>query len=397
MSTEPEFIAYGHTPDLKNFVKSYTRALRKGNEPPGANGQPQPRVPSRGKFFGMVKLHGTNTTIVFRKAYRNAPLTTATHHFQSRNRNIDATTDNCGTVAHLSQAPLIELVNQIMEKHNANVTVDTEWTEILVVGETAGHGIQKGVAIAHVPRLFAIFNIRIDGEWVDMRQFKDVALKEHRIFNLAAWPTYEMDIDFEKDDLHKVQTKLMELTDEVVLACPVGLALQAEVESKVAGRGPPQTGEGVVWTMVESLDENVQLDRHVLSNFKVKGEAFSTTKKLAPASPADEAAFTTTKKPAPPPPADELAKTQAFADYALGERRFEQGIEFVQDHLVKAGKADESPYQKCLTSTFTRWVVDDAMREEEVTWMEMGVKEQRARMALFNVTKAWFHAKCDAV
>jgi len=376
MSTQPEFIAYGHTPDLKNFVKSYTRALRRGNEPPDVDGQPQPRVPSRGKFFGMVKLHGTNTTIVFRKAYGNAPLSAATHHFQSRNRNIDAATDNCGTVAHLSQTPLIELVKQIMLKHSGSV--DTNWTEILVVGETAGHGIQKGVAIAHVPRLFAIFNIRINGQWVDMRRFKDVALKEHRIFNLAAWPTYEMDIDFENDDLEKVQTKLMELTDEVVRACPVGLALQAELDSKVVGRGPPQTGEGVVWTMVESLDENVRLDRHALTNFKVKGEAF----------------FTTTKKPTPAPPEDEVAKAEAFAQYALGERRFEQGIEFVQDHLVKAGTPHQTPYQKRLTATFIRWVADDAMREEEITWMEMGVVEQRARTALFRVAKLWYHAKC---
>ncbi|KAH7098276.1 hypothetical protein BKA62DRAFT_713561 [Auriculariales sp. MPI-PUGE-AT-0066] len=362
MAAEPEFVAYPHTPDFKNFVKSYQRAT----------------MPSRGKFFGTVKLHGTNATVAFRKPYKHSPLTAMMQHFQSRNRNITAQTDNCGTVAHLGSAPLVELVNQITKIQECGV----EWTEILVVGEIAGIGVQKGVAVAHVARFFAIFNIRIDDRWVDMRQFASVSLPSHRIYNAASWPSYEMDIDL-AEDMAETTEKLFELTNKVTSECPVGLLLQAEMLPGNGGRGPSKTGEGVVWTMVQSLEDGVALDRTALVNFKVKGEEFFTTRKQA------------TAKPQPGASTDEVTKAEAFAQYALGERRFEQGIEFVQDHLVQAGTPDESPYQKRLISTFCRWVVDDAMREEELTWIEMGVVEARGRQALFAAAKTWFFAKCD--
>ncbi|EJD46960.1 hypothetical protein AURDEDRAFT_151466 [Auricularia subglabra TFB-10046 SS5] len=340
------FVAYPSTPAFAAFRKDYVFALKAA-----ADGTAATRLPSRAKFLGTVKLHGTNATVVFRKNNKRAP------QFQSRSRVIDAKTDNCGTVAHLSLAPLHELVGQILRVSGAKT-----FEEIMVAGEVAGVGIQKGVAIAHIPRLFAIFNIRIDGVWVDMRRYAAVSLPAHRIFNLAAWPTYEVEIDFTLAT-NDVNVRMMSLTDDVVRECPVGHALASEALQTKGKQPIIWAGEGIVWTLVESLEDGVGFDRSRLYNFKTKGKAFSTT----------------AHAPKLLPSADAVAKAQAFAQYALAERRFEQGIEFVEEELALVGKKGESPYQFEMFSKFAKWVLEDAIREERYKMEEMGVDEKLAQ------------------
>lgn len=351
------FVAYPSTPAFAPFRKDYISGRLAA-----AEGTTAKQLPSRAKFLGTVKLHGTNATVVFRNNDKRTP------QIQSRSRVIDAKKDNCGTVAHLSPAPLHELVDQILEMSGAET-----FEEIMVAGEMAGLGIQKGVAIAHVPRLFAIFNIRIDNSWVDMRRYASVALPAYRIFNLAAWPTYEVDIDFTLA-ADVVNARMMALTDDVVRECPVGHALAAEAQQGKGKQPIIWAGEGIVWTLVESLDDSVQLDRSRLYNFKTKGKAFSTT----------------AHAPKLPPPADAVAKAQAFAEYALAERRLEQGIEFVEDELVVAGRKGESPYQFEMFSKFAKWVLEDALREEGYKMEEMGANEKLARKHMYDHIKAWF-------
>ncbi len=59
---------------------------------------------------------------------------------------------------------------------------------------------------------------------------------------------------------------------EVFKECPFGAAFTDKEGKKVSG-----AGEGIVWTLIESQDEERPLKRDVLWNFKTKGEQFSTT------------------------------------------------------------------------------------------------------------------------
>ncbi|KZV89421.1 hypothetical protein EXIGLDRAFT_771768 [Exidia glandulosa HHB12029] len=371
MTSEAAFVAYPSTPAFAPFRKSVYRNSQESRPEVLASPEFQ-RIPTRGKFFGTVKLHGTNATVVF----LNGNSSTAHAQIQSRSRVIDAKTDNGGTVAHLSRAPLADLVAQIL---TAAGRKPGEFRELMVAGEMAGQGIQKGVAIAYMPRFFAIFNIRIDGEWVDMRRYKDVALPAYRIFNVAAWPTYEIDIDL-VGETKEVVARMNELTDDVVKACPVGAALAHEVQAIKAGQQIIWAGEGIVWTMVESLEDGVPLSRKELLNFKTKGEAFKTTAH-APSLARD---------------ADAVARAAAFAQYALAERRFEQGIEYLEQELVQDGKAGDSPYQMQLFSKFVSWVLADALTEEKDKMEEMEADPKLAKSALFEKTKEWFMAKVKA-
>ncbi|KAF7312287.1 Glycoside hydrolase family 5 protein [Mycena indigotica] len=337
-------VPYPSTPGFNNFKVDYVRALDR------AMGD-GPRPPTRATFFGTVKLHGSNATIVFRNGNKTAA------QIQSRSWIIESTKkDNCGTFALLSKAPLHRLVEQILKTRQQG----DAFTEIYICGEIAGKGVQKGVAITQLERFFAIFNIRVDGHWVDLRQYKDCALPEHRIYNVAQYKTFEVDIDF-RAPTTQVHDLMQKYTAEVYLECPFGHAFVDAAGKSVSGNG-----EGIVWTMVRSpfLDEENGrgFDDTLLCNFKTKGETFSTTA-YQPKAKID-------------PAMAELASD--FAKYALGERRLEQGIEYLESEQAREGQPQDG-YNLKLTGAFIKFVTEDAIREERNEMLRLGVAEKDAK------------------
>jgi hypothetical protein len=226
-------------------------------------------------------------------------------------------------------------------------------------------------------RFFAIFNIRIDDHWVDMRQYKTCSLPDHRIFNVAQYKTFEVEIDFRAptDAVHELMNQY---TEEVCEACPFGGAF-------VDAAGKPVTGpgEGIVWTMVRSpyMDEGEdrEFDDTFLVNFKTKGENFATTSR-APKE----------LKNADPNAAHLAAQ---FADYALAERRFEQGIEYLEGEQARQG-LPISGYDIKLTGAFIKWVTEDAIKEERNEMVRLGVAEKDAKRELGARAKLWYARKC---
>src|SRR3954447_23909367 len=106
--------------------------------------------PETGKvdFAGTVKVHGTNITIVFRN-YGSHP------QIQSRNRIItsdSAATDNSGAAAFLTPwlGKLKGEVERALGKQYAT------WKEIMITGEFAGQGVQKGVGVSGLERFYVI-------------------------------------------------------------------------------------------------------------------------------------------------------------------------------------------------------------------------------------------------
>lgn len=349
-------IPYPSTPNWTNFKRDYITALNY-----------DPMRPRQCTFVGTVKLHGTNATIVFRNQDTRHP------QIQARTWIIeDNARDNLGTRKFLSATPLHALVAEILRVRNAG----SRFSEILIAGEMAGRGVQKGVAIAEMQPFFAIFNIRIDDKWVDIREYKSVALPEHRIFNLAQYETFEVQVDFTKDTT-AVSKQMDEYTAIVCDKCPFGANFVAADGKKIAGKG-----EGIVWTMVRPASKSEDVfDDTDLWNFKTKGEAFSTTKPRPPRNKEPQEA-------APP------GAVVQFTDYALGERRFEQGLEFLLQLQAQKGDRTMGSYDLKQTGAFIQWVTDDAIKEEKNEMEAMGVSEKEARRGISTRARLWYMEKC---
>ena len=373
------FVPYPSTPDFAKFE----RDIRWDYEE---------RKPQKGTYVGTVKLHGTNISIVYTLSNR------ATPQFQSRNRIITPTEDNMGAAEFLSKAPLRPLIDEIMR-----IDEQEDFTEVLIAGEWAGEGIQKGIALSSLPRFYAIFNIRIDGHWVDLRKYTTVHSPEHRIYNIINFTTYSMDIDFQTDT-SAIIAQMEKLTHAVATKCPVGVELKDDLSSLMAAldvsgskkKEPASvsTGEGIVWTLVPEPPFDT-----TLYNFKMKSEQFLTSAK-APnvgrsrelAKARDFADFNVKKKSgqsltsAKTPNvgrSGQLAKARDFADFALAERRYEQGVEYLQE----VGK---DPKDTKNLGEFARWVTNDVIKEEGWRMEEMSTNEQDVRKVVAERARAWY-------
>jgi hypothetical protein len=362
-------IPYPSTPSFSNFKREYLRALNYTRPETNSEAVTEDdkklisRPPRVGQFVGTIKLHGTNATIVYTNGDRKNP------RFQARTWVITNKQDNQGTRALLAKAPLHELVDEILRIHKSET-----FEEMYIAGEIAGKGIQKGVAISALDRFFAIFNIRIDGNWVDIRDYKSVALPSYRIFNIAQYPIFTITIDF-RNDTTEIVKEMENRTMDVYNECPFGAAFLNTEGRKVSG-----VGEGIVWTLVKSKDDERPLHHDVLWNFKTKGERFSTANPSKPKNLNREGM------------SKEQQEAILFADYALTERRLEQGLEHLLLEQSRKGipESEQNAFDPKLTGAFLKWVIDDAVREEGDKMKEMN---REVRKEFSTRARKWFVEK----
>ena len=273
------------------------------------------------KFRGTVKLHGTNSGVCLYKDGRM--------EFQSRERVLSLQSDN------------YQFCLQMIGKNLLPIFEDIEFDEqVVIFGEWCGAGVQSGVALAQVPRIFVIFACQVDGQWIHYsRSFPDQG-----IYNILDFPTFEMDIDFEHPELS--QNLLGELTVAVEEECPVGKHF-----------GVSGVGEGIVWT----ADYN---GHHY--TFKVKGEKHSSSKVKTLASV----------------DVDSIQAVSDFVDSVLTESRLNQGIEFL--------KSDGKPVNQTSTGDFLRWVVNDVIKEETDTIIVNQLDYKKINSTVSNKARQWF-------
>lgn len=218
-------------------------------------------------FFGTVKLHGTNASIVQEVA--GGKLT-----YQSRERTVTADSDNAGfagAMLKLDMAFLLESARfDLRTKANTPVTIYGEW---------CGGNIQSSVGINGLNKMFVIFAIREgvsevvndDGNiiipnttlWYRPGSFlfstvMDNALPES-VFSIDDFRTFEVEVDFESPET--AQNEFVKLTLEVEAECPVAKSF-----------GISGVGEGIVW---HCTDSEYQSSDFV---FKTKGEKHSASK-----------------------------------------------------------------------------------------------------------------------
>lgn len=237
----------------------------------------------------------------------------------------------------------------------------------MIAGEVAGRGIYRNVAVNRLPRFFCIFNIRVDGVWVDMRDFADVSLPEERIYNIMNWPTWDVEIDF-LGDTAAVSRWLYGITEEVERECPFAASFVDSRGNKISG-----TGEGLVWTMIPFDGDPWPPNRTQLWHFKTKGETFEVVSRIKPTAPHNP---------------DAIKLANVFVDYAITVARFEQGIEYLRE----MGLLTLGPKARRCTPDFVKWVEMDVIEEEWEKMVEMGAEELKVRNVIGARAREWLFA-----
>lgn len=307
-------VKYPSTGQFRNVVSAIRNKTRfvgldETNEPVYDTTKRCPVVP----YIGTIKVHGTNGSLIM--------FEDQTIYCQSKERLLSFGYDNANFWAYMQGVDKEALFNKVKNIYTASGK-QIEYP-IIIAGEWAGQGIQKGVAVSEVPKFFMVFGVKVGEAWQPMKEYKDISDHSKRIFNALDFPYFEVNIDFNEPE--NVQNFLVETTMQVEKQCPVGLQL-----------GSDGIGEGCVWKPLSGeLSEN--------SGFwlKVKGEKHSVSK-------VKKLVTVNTEK---------LESIKEFVDYAVTDNRVEQAAQEIGLDIKLVGQ-------------IIRWVNVDIIKEETDTMLE---------------------------
>ena len=320
--------------DIGQF-RSVIRALKSSHDYQGQDEDDQPifrhvnPYPTL-KFIGTVKLHGTNAAIV---KYKDGH-----YEFQSRERVLALGDDNSAFMLNLSKKNYQQLFDGIeFDDHCA------------IYGEWCGQGIQAGVAISKLPKMFVIFAVRIDNVYQDLGKYLHIHNNEENIYNIRQFEHYHLDIDFNNPE--DVNNTLVDFTTAVEAQCPVGKHFGVE-----------GVGEGIVWEYTDDTKRYI---------FKVKGEKHQSSKikKLVSVD------------------VEQIKGLKEFASYAVTESRLNQGV----DKLKELNK----PIDMTSTGEFLRWIVTDIIKEEQDTIVENQIDPKKVNGFISSVARQWWFSYLD--
>lgn len=245
-----------------------------------------------------------------------------------------------------------------------------ELEAIAVFGEWCGMGIQKGVALSKLQKMFVIFAVKIvyrgedtPAEWLDMCKLAEVKDEKARIFNIMQFRTFSIVIDFnDEESIAKAKKKMDELTLSVEDECPVGKHF-----------GVSGTGEGIVWQAIQSPNLPVfKAGRYTDSRFwfKTKGVKHVSSRKSEPSN-----------KPSASPEA--TAKMDTFAELVLTPGRLLQGLQVLEREMLL-------PIEMKSVGAFIKWVNGDVMKEEYDRIEEAGFDKKTLSGPISAAAKKWY-------
>jgi len=306
-------------------------------------------------FTGTVKLHGTNSAIAMRGEE---------YWCQSRENIITPLKDNCGFATHFSGKDKIEAItNIICDIKKKNGIRDDKI--VVLFGEWAGPGVQKGVGISQIPqKSFFLFAIRVispvkiitetnqegryeSDQWLDIDGIRDHSI---RFYNINDYQKFSVEVDLNSPG--DVVAYLQGLVDAVEKECPVAKAL-----------GASGIGEGIVWEATWKGTRRI---------FKTKGKEHAVVvHKDGKTVHADT---------------EKVNSIQEFCNYAVTEPRLEQGLEKV---FMKIKPTMEK------TGDFIKWVVKDVVTEEidAISKNNLSTKDVSGEIA--KRSKDWLHKKIN--
>lgn len=301
-------------------------------------------------FSGTVKLHGTNAGV-----YMDS---TGEINAQKRSGVCTPEKDNAGFASWVGGTEITTVFDNI-RTHLLSFYKEIEGRSIVVYGEWCGGNIQKGVAIAGLPKMFIVFGVKViavdedDDFWLDISQYKGFRYSEHNIDSIYDFETYSIDIDFNNPKLAVPQLQL--LTEQVENKCPVGNFF-----------GNEGVGEGIVWQ--HSFDDGSMV------RFKVKGEKHSSTKvkKLASVD------------------IEKMNSVTEFINYAVTENRLLQAVENTLSVHGGNTTGDVYDFDRKKLGQFIKWVSSDVLKEESDTLNENDLTMKDVGSSLSKKCKDWF-------
>ena len=283
-------------------------------------------------FTGTVKVHGTNASVVF-EGQEQRP--------QSRNNTLTVGNDNAGFALWHSER--IELFSELRKRID-----EPDIGTIVIYGEFAGKGIQKGVAVSEAEKFFYVIGVKVvsssGGEsWLD--EYQSMSLGIDIIDARDVWRK-SIDIDFSNPQ--SSQNRLAGETLLIEEQCPVGSFL-----------GKKGLGEGAVWSCVTAQGEMLA--------FKVKGEKHSVSKVKTLASVAPE----------------KIKSIEHFVSYSVTENRLDQGFTEVCGGIADRKKLGD----------FLGWIGRDIHKEEADVLSKNGLTMKEVGKFISLKARNWFFSK----
>ena len=261
-----KFIKFPSIEQYRNIVKDIQhRAAYVGKD---ENGNPiydrtleKPTL----KFTGTVKMHGTNAGVTYNKATNKISA-------QSRNNRITPQKDNAGFAFFVKSKK--EVFDEIFRGIAIGLDIlGLDYDYLTLFGEWCGKGIQKGVALNELERMFVVFDAKfstineddkLEGRWMDP-VFVSQIIKNYgesapaSIFHSMHFKTYHMTIDFNHPELS--QNQLGELTEEVEKECPV--ASKMGVQGIIKDNTAYQDEDGKIW-----FDKETSFSKYLVEKLK---------------------------------------------------------------------------------------------------------------------------------
>lgn len=302
------------------------------------------RIPPVLDFKGHVKLHGTNAAIVL-------DTRDMTFSFQSREREITVLDDNAGFARHMTR-----YVDDLYKIFATPQKRFPEADKIAIFGEWCGGNIQKGVGISGLDKMFVVFGIRYvkyndtpepNMIW-DLGDFSFVKTPEAKIYSIQDFPSFDIQIDFNKPYLSV--DPLIEMTLKVEEECPVAKEF-----------GNSGIGEGIVFKCTNPGYEDSGFW------FKSKGEKHSVSKvnKLKTVD------------------VEGLELINSFVEASVTENRLEWAIQ----NLVREKRL---PIEMTSMGEFIRIVYNDVMKEEMDAIIELQLDPKKLGGPIANKARPWF-------
>ena len=304
-------------------------------------------------YCGSVKLHGTNAAI------RLDCNTTATGYklemtCQSRNNDLgegeNKINDNCGFRHHIEEVVGIDNILEMVPPMYRGEK------EVVIYGEWCGEGIMKGVAIASLPKMFVIFDVKVDNEYLSIHEVSSFKSDKYRIYNIYSFPSFFHTV--QRDKALASQDFLSKITKKIEEECPVG-----------AHFGTIGIGEGLVWKPVDVALRNV-----TDLVFKTKGAKHSASKVRVIAEVSPEMM-------------ERQASVAEFITYSVTENRLNQGMEYLREQILE--------FDRSSTGKFLSWIVNDILTEEAdvIEKQSFTRKELNAKIGI--KAREWYFNKID--
>jgi hypothetical protein len=296
-------------------------------------------------YKAKVKLHGTNAAV---RCFDGTKVVA-----QSRTKDITPSDDNAGFAQWVATNE--EQFRRLSDKN------------IVVYGEWCGKGIQKGVAISQVDRLFAVFAARLLGTDQLIIEPEELQALVSGIpgVHVLPWLGAPNDLQFFAH---------WDMGDEVLQSLVANVNyVVAEVERidpwVKENFGVEGTGEGIVCYPVSK--EHLGFENFTLLCFKAKGEKHKNVATAKPAQLNAEAA----------------ASVDAFAELVVTEARLIQGAQMVQ-------LRDSSDlYDMKRVGAFIQWILADVEKETQDELEASGLTFKQVSKAVSDRARKWYIEK----